>query len=97
MLVEIIMTIFERISQKIAAAFPGAVVYLEDQSARHAGHAGAAPGGETHFLLEVTSESFEGVSRVERQRMVHAVLKEELAERVHALSLSLKTPAEQST
>ncbi|HLF58591.1 MAG TPA: BolA family protein [Alphaproteobacteria bacterium] len=65
-----------------------------DDSARHAGHAGARPEGETHFRVTVVSESFRGLDRVARQRMVYAILAEELAGGVHALSLSALTPEE---
>ena len=65
-----------------------------DDSARHAGHAGARPDGETHFRVTVVSESFRGLNRVARQRMVYAILAEELAGGVHALSLSALTPEE---
>ena len=88
------MNYSERILKKINAAYPGADIYLKDQSELHAGHAGAKPGGETHFRLEVTSHAFEGMPRLERQRQVHALLEDELKEQVHALSLSLRTPSE---
>src|SRR5512144_1936186 len=61
---------------------------------RHAGHAGARPEGETHFRIEIVSASFQGLSRVERQRLVHRLLAAELAGRVHALSLATQTPEE---
>lgn len=67
---------------------------LVDDSARHAGHAGAAPGGETHFRLRMVSASFEGLNRVARQRLVHDALRTEFESGLHALSLDLKTPAE---
>ena len=67
---------------------------IEDESAKHAGHAGAREGGETHFRIRIVSESFAGLSRVERQRKVYAAVAEELAERVHALSLVTLTPDE---
>ena len=60
-----------------------------DESELHAGHSGARPEGETHFRVRMKSKSFEGVSRIDRQRSVHKVLKSELEERVHALSLEL--------
>lgn len=88
------MSTADRIREKIQAAFGPCAITLKDQSHKHAGHEGARPGGETHFHLEVVSESFAGLSAVERQRKVYAVLKEELAGPVHALSLSLKTAAE---
>jgi len=67
---------------------------LADDSARHAGHAGAQPGGETHFRLRVVSSAFAGLSRIERQRLVNTALGEEFANGLHALSLDLKTPQE---
>lgn len=70
---------------------------LVDDSARHLGHAGSRPGGETHFRLEIVSAAFEGLSRVERQRAVMRVLRDELAGQVHALNISALTPAERKS
>jgi BolA protein len=83
-----------RIAGAIRATWPDAEVTVVDDSARHAGHAGAAPGGETHYRLRVISEGFAGLSRVERSRAVHAALAAEFASGLHALNLSLLTPAE---
>jgi len=84
----------ERISRKLEAAFSPQSLTVRDDSAKHAGHAGARPGGETHFEVAMTAEAFAGMSRLERQRRVNAVLKEELADRVHALALKLRAPDE---
>ena len=70
------------------------VFELEDQSARHAGHVGAQPGGETHYRLHLVSDAFAGLSRVARQRLVYQALREEFDTGLHALSLDLKTPEE---
>jgi len=67
---------------------------IVDESHRHAGHAGARPGGETHFAVVVVSEAFSGLGRVARQRLVYESLAEELAGGVHALSLTTRTPDE---
>ncbi len=67
-----------------------------DESNRHAGHAGHNPQGESHFRLEIVSEVFAGKSRVERHRMVNALLAEELAGRVHALALTTLTKDEEA-
>jgi BolA protein len=67
---------------------------VTDESDRHAGHAGARPGGGTHFRVEVVSRRFEGKSRLERQRMVYAALAEDMQGRLHALQLRTLTPAE---
>ncbi len=88
------MTYAERILNKVQTALSPVAVDLQDDSARHAGHAGASAGSETHFKLAITSAAFTGKSRVERQRMVYDLLADEMRERVHALSLSLKAPGE---
>ena len=67
---------------------------LTDESKLHAGHAGARPGGETHYRLAMVAEAFEGLSRVERQRQVCQALREEFDTGLHALTLDLKTPME---
>jgi BolA protein len=84
----------KRLRAKLESAFAPLSLDIEDESARHAGHAGARPEGETHFRVRILSQSFAGVSRVERQRKVYAVLAEELASRVHALTLVTLAPGE---
>lgn len=80
----------ERIRIKLTQAFQPSRLAVIDDSVRHHGHAGAdVDGGETHFNVEIVSAMFAGKSRVERQRMIHAVLADELKERVHALSLKV--------
>jgi BolA protein len=89
------MAMAETIREKLTAAFAPSELVVEDDSAKHAGHSGARPGGETHFSVRVVSESFVGQGRVERQRRVYAALAEELKpNRVHALALTTLTPAE---
>lgn len=83
-----------RIRTAIEAAFPPAEVAVTDDSHRHAGHAGARPEGETHYSVLVVSPAFAGQSRVARSRAVHAVLADEFAGGLHALSLRLMTPEE---
>ena len=67
---------------------------MVDDSARHAGHVGARPEGETHFNVEIVSAHFSGLSRVARQRLVYAALADELRTDVHALALKTLTPEE---
>ena len=92
------MSIAVTMREKLSSVFAPLALDIEDQSARHAGHAGAARAdgsmGETHFHVRLVSAAFEGLSRVERQRRVYAALSDELAGPVHALSLSALTPAE---
>lgn len=87
------------IREKLTEAFTPERLELVDDSGRHAGHhheggMDAHDGGESHFNLTVVSGAFEGMSRVNRQRAVNAVLREQLAGPVHALSIRALTPAE---
>jgi BolA protein len=86
--------IADRISSKLMEAFAPVAFDLVDESHLHAGHAGHDHRGESHFAVTLASAAFAGKSRVERQRMVYAVLAEELRDRVHALRMALKTPEE---
>jgi BolA family transcriptional regulator, general stress-responsive regulator len=67
---------------------------LIDDSARHAGHAGARPEGESHFRLLIVAEAFTDRSRLERQRLVYDALGDLLRTDVHALSITALSPAE---
>lgn len=84
----------DRIRAALQAAFAPAEVAVTDDSARHAGHAGARPGGETHYSVAVVSPAFAGQSRLARSRAVHAALAGEFGSGLHALALSLMTPEE---
>lgn len=90
------MTVAETIRRKLTDAFTPTRLEVRDDSHLHAGHAGARPEGETHFTVEVVSRVFAGKSRVERQRLVHVVLADELKQRVHALAVRTLTPDEDS-
>jgi len=80
-----------RMEVALKKQFSPAELTVRDDSARHAGHAGAAPGGETHYHVTLVSQAFAGLSRVARQRLVHDVLREEFETGLHALSLDLKS------
>lgn len=67
---------------------------IVDDSARHAGHRPDHPEGESHFNITIVAPAFAGLSRVERQRRVYALLAEELAGPVHALQLTALAPGE---
>ena len=85
----------DQLERKLAGAFAPVRLIVDDDSARHAGHAGAGRGGESHFNVVIESAAFEGVSRVQRQRMVYQAVAEELAGPVHALSVKALAPGEQ--
>lgn len=84
----------ERLTKILETRFALGVVSVVDDSARHAGHAGASPGGETHYRVQIVSDVFAGLSRLARQRLVNELLGKEFEAGLHALSLDLKTPAE---
>jgi BolA protein len=82
----------DRIMAKLTSAFAPSQLKVTDESAMHAGHAGAPEGGESHFHVQIVSEAFAGKSRLDRQRAVNAVLADELAGPVHALTMTVEAP-----
>jgi BolA protein len=90
------MTRAELIRDKLTAALHPTLIEVEDDSARHAGHAGAKglPAGETHFNVKVVAAAFAGKSRIERHRVVNFILENELKQGVHALAIDAKAPGE---
>src|SRR3546814_13867 len=90
------MSIAARITAKLTDALAPLRLDLEDESARHTGHAAmkGLAAGETHFRLTVVSAQFAGQTRVQRQRLVYRILAEELAGPVHALAVTALSPTE---
>jgi BolA protein len=88
------MRVEESIREKLTDELSPKKLLIENVSHHHAGHAGSPGTGESHFNVTVVSEAFEGMPKVARFRLVHKILKEEMAGPVHALSLELKTPNE---
>ena len=86
--------IFDAIHDKLTSAFAPSRLEIEDDSARHHGHAGARPEGETHFNVLIESAAFAGASKVARQRMVYRALADELTGPLHALSVKPLAPGE---
>ncbi|MEZ5959237.1 MAG: BolA/IbaG family iron-sulfur metabolism protein [Hyphomonadaceae bacterium] len=82
-----------RIETQLRQLFSPVHFVLTDQSAAHAGHAGARPGGETHYHLAMHASAFDGISRVARQRLVYDALREEFDTGLHALTLDLRPPS----
>lgn len=65
-----------------------------NESEMHAGHRSSPGTGESHFRILIVSEAFTGKSRVERHRLVNAVLADEVGRQVHALALNAYAPGE---
>jgi BolA protein len=65
---------------------------LRDESAQHAGHAGARPSGGSHWQLTIVSEAFRGKNAVARHRMVYEALGDLMKQDIHALKIEALTP-----
>jgi len=87
------MTLKAQLEQKIEVALSPLYLSMIDETWKHAGHAGAIT-GKGHFVLHLVSEKFEGVARLDRNRMIFGILKEEMATSIHALSIRAQTPME---
>jgi BolA family transcriptional regulator, general stress-responsive regulator len=88
------MQMRDRIAAKLAKAFAPERLDVIDDSHKHAGHAGAREGGETHFTIHIVSRAFRGKSRLERHRIIYEALTGELADGVHALAIRAAAPGE---
>jgi BolA protein len=85
-----------RLEDVLTRTFTPVLLRVMDDSAQHAGHAGAQPGGETHYSVMMVAPAFRGMNRVARSRAVHAALAAEFSSGMHALALTLRTPEEQT-
>src|SRR5258708_11345150 len=75
-----------------AALAPVASIQITDDSAKHAGHAGASAGG--HFSVTIVAAAFAGKARVARHRMVYDALADAMQRGIHALAITAYTPEE---
>ncbi|HKN77652.1 MAG TPA: BolA family protein [Lysobacter sp.] len=83
----------ERVRIALEAAFAPASLDVVDDSARHAGHAGARD-GRGHFNVDIVSEAFVGMTPIARHRAVYAALGEMMATDIHALAIRARAPGE---
>lgn len=83
-----------RMREKLMIGLEPTRLDIINESELHAGHRSSPGTGESHFRIVVVSPAFSGKSRVERHRMVNALLTDELAGRVHALALKTYAPGE---
>ena len=88
------MTLKEWITQTLQERLQPTILAVLDESDQHVGHAGWREHGETHFRLDIVSAVFEGKSRVERHRLVNAVLAGAFERGLHALAIQARTPGE---
>ena len=80
--------------QLLTQAFAPTHLAVLNDSAQHRGHMGDDGSDESHFTVEIESAAFAGVSRVQRQRMVNAALRDIPGQRVHALAIKARAPGE---
>ncbi len=78
----------ERLRQALESALHPASLEIRDDSAKHAGHAGAREGG--HFHVTIAAAAFDGLSQVQRHRMVYAAAAELMGRDIHALSIDAR-------
>lgn len=83
------MRVVDEIEQKLTDAFGPSEILVVDDSASHAGHAGAPARGESHFNVRIRAAAFAGQSRIAQHRAIHAALGPELIGRIHALALDV--------
>ncbi|PWN46716.1 bola-domain-containing protein [Violaceomyces palustris] len=80
---------------KLTEAFSPAEINIRNDSSKHAHHAAmVAQGGgngETHFFIEIVSDSFKGMTQIKRHRAINNLLKDEFERGLHALSLRTRT------
>jgi BolA protein len=84
----------DTITKKLTEAFTPQSLTVEDESHQHEGHAGARPGGQTHFRVYIVSQAFKGKTRLERHRMINGILSADLAGGIHALAIHASAPGE---
>lgn len=86
------MSVAQRIEQKLAALEPESLE-LVDESAAHAGHAGARSGGG-HYRLTIVARAFDGKPAQQRHRMVYEALGPLMRHEIHALAIRAYAPGE---
>jgi BolA protein len=87
------MSVEALMRQRLAALEPVSLELL-DESAKHRGHAGWKPGGNTHWRLSIVAEAFRGKPTVARHRMIYQALGELMNDPIHALAISARAPDE---
>ena len=85
----------EKIRARLDATFSPLICQLDDESAMHAGHAGATSGGG-HYRLHLVSALFEGKNRISRHRLVYDCLLDMMQAEVHAIAITALAPSEMS-
>jgi BolA protein len=86
------MSIAVEIEARLRAELAPLALSIRDDSAQHAGHAGAREGG--HFHVAVVSDRFTGLQRLARHRLVYHCLSDLMQRGIHALAIDARAPGE---
>ncbi|MBC3868801.1 BolA family protein [Undibacterium oligocarboniphilum] len=87
------MSRFEKLQHRLQEGLQPIECYLQDDSAAHAGHAGAASGG-SHYSVKIICQQFEGLNRISRHRLVYDAVGDMMHTEVHALAITALAPSE---
>lgn len=83
----------EMIRERLTHSLQPVALEIIDESAKHAGHAGAASGGG-HFIVNIVAAAFNDKTPIQRHRLVYAAVDDIMHREIHALSIQAKTPEE---
>jgi len=83
----------EMIRERLTNSLQPVELEIIDESAKHAGHAGAASGGG-HFIVNITASAFNDKTLIQRHRLVYDAVDDIMHREIHALSIQAKTPEE---
>ena len=86
--------VHSEIEKRLTAELAPESLNVINDSASHHGHAGDDGSGESHFTVEIVCATFEGQSRLNRQRMVNKALGDMMREKVHAMVIQARAPGE---
>lgn len=84
------MRVEDEIRDRLQAVFSPQHLEIIDESELHRGHAGYQEGGQSHFQVNISAESFGAMTRIARHRAIHDALGPELIGRIHALALKVE-------
>lgn len=82
--------IADQMAERLRTELSPVFLHIDDVSWQHEGHAGARPGGQSHFNLEISDTTLDGLSRVAAHRKINSILADFLAGPVHALQITIR-------
>ena len=85
----------ETIKQLLTESLKPALLEIIDNSAAHAGHAGAKSGGG-HYHVTIIAEAFEGKTLVQRHQLIYKALGDMMKQQIHALGINALSPSEET-